>query len=721
MECVVHYTYSDGSYTELKGLSSNQYNRLVQAKKRRLESSLANRHIQQSNSVPDKGFDVARHGVHLEPCYKKFTAILSSQKRKISSSHPESTRAKRIKMDEPERLFPKVCFFCKQGRKKINKRSYYPYKITTVDAEHKIKEAALLTEDEELLLHVREVDLIAKEFMMHKPCYNNYVRQLTKKAVYEKQDFGHQKEVGDFNAVKKAIQSVILKNNQALSITALHRLYKVGFGYQFERSYRAKLKKKIIDEYDDAIIFLRIDDATPEVVASTAGLQATTVVNDKEMILKLAAEHLRDDIIAHASALDELAWPPNSDTLSCSIRNPPSSLTSFFAHLLRSKGNNITNRTKRLIDSYTADMIHGVSKGKVITLKHFLLGIGLHNLTGLKMPIKILSHLGHSIDYNVVCEIETAEAEVAMMRLSLNDDMPKSPARETCVKFWWADNFNQKLETLSGHGVIDSTHIVEFSESGEREVHEKSVFLLRTKRRSLQTVPVEVPDVRIDRRKEPVSVYDEVQEMISGDCLLADFVKLHMKWLLSRIVSSMDQIVPNFTGFFVKSTGKADELQMTKVTYLPPINAPITAYATIYKVFDIILRRAKQAELPYANITFDVGAAINAHKVLWNHPECFKNIIIHLGDFHFMKEVFNVLGSIVSGSGFEDIIFQADICSTGSLNGVLAGSHYNRCWAVHSNFTEALERLLFKRFLSIYDKSDVMKQLVGRTSVCNEE
>ena len=361
-----------------------------------------------------------------------------------------------------------------------------------------------------------------------------------------------------------------------------------------------------------------------------------------------------------------------------------------------------------------------MSRGKVITLKHFLLGIGLLTVTGLKMPIKILSHLGHSIDYNVVCEIETAEAELAMMRLSLNDDMPKSPARETCVKVWWADTCNQKLETLSGQVLLILRTLLSF-QNPEREVHEKSVFLLRTKRRSLQTVPVEVPDIRIDRRKEPVSVYDEVQEMISGDCLLADFVKVHMKWLLSRIVSSLDQIVPNFTGFFVKSAGKADELQMTKVTYLPTINAPITAYATIYKVFDVILRRAKEADLPYANITFDVGAAINAHKVLWNHSERFKHIIIHLGDFHFMKEVFNVLGSIVSGSGFEDIIFQADICSTRSLNGVLAGFHYNCCWAVHSNFAEALERLLFKRFLSIYDKSDVMKQLVGMTSVCSEE
>ena len=140
--------------------------------------------------------------------------------------------------------------------------------------------------------------------------------------------------------------------------------------------------------------------------------------------------------------------------------NPPSSLTSLFTHLLKSKNNNATNTTKRLIDSHTAGIIHGMSRGTVTTLKHSLLGVGLHNLTGLKIPIKILSHLGHSIDYKVVNEIETTDVELAMMRLSLNDGIQESLVRETCLKFWWADNFNHKLETLSGHRVIDSMHIV---------------------------------------------------------------------------------------------------------------------------------------------------------------------------------------------------------------------------------------------------------------------
>lgn len=54
----------------------------------------------------------------------------------------------------------------------------------------------------------------------------------------------------------------------------------------------------------------------------------------------------------------------------------------------------------------------------------------------------------------------------------------------------------------------------------------------------------------------------------------------------------------------------------------------------------------------------------------------------------------------MAGSGFEDIIFQSGVCTSGSLQGVLAGSHYNFGWTVHNAFSEALERLLLQRFVT---------------------
>ena len=58
-----------------------------------------------------------------------------------------------------------------------------------------------------------------------------------------------------------------------------------------------------------------------------------------------------------------------------------------------------------------------------------------------------------------------------------------------------------------------------------------------------------------------------------------------------------------------------------------------------------------------------------------------------------------VLGTLVRDSGFEDVIFSSNIRSSGSLQCVLAGSHYNRAWFVHEIFAEALEQPLLTRFL----------------------
>ena len=38
----------------------------------------------------------------------------------------------------------------------------------------------------------------------------------------------------------------------------------------------------------------------------------------------------------------------------------------------------------------------------------------------------------------------------------------------------------------------------------------------------------------------------------------------------------------------------------------------------------------------------------------------------------------------MSDSGFEDVAFQSNLCTSGSLHGVMSGTHYNRAWIVHT-------------------------------------
>ena len=67
---------------------------------------------------------------------------------------------------------------------------------------------------------------------------------------------------------------------------------------------------------------------------------------------------------------------------------------------------------ERLIDSFSQDIMYAVSKGEFLTMKHASVGLGLHSLTGQKLPLQVLSRLGHSMTYDQICEVETAQAEL---------------------------------------------------------------------------------------------------------------------------------------------------------------------------------------------------------------------------------------------------------------------------------------------------------------------
>ena len=73
----------------------------------------------------------------------------------------------------------------------------------------------------------------------------------------------------------------------------------------------------------------------------------------------------------------------------------------------------------------------------------------------------------------------------------------------------------------------------------------------------------------------------------------------------------------------------------TVEVYLPLITTKVTDFSTIQKSYLQSLSRS--VNMPFVNVTLDVGTAINAFKTVWTYPEQYNNIIIHLGGFHFLK------------------------------------------------------------------------------------
>ena len=65
------------------------------------------------------------------------------------------------------------------------------------------------------------------------------------------------------------------------------------------------------------------------------------------------------------------------------------------------------------------------------------------------------------------------------------------------------------------------------------------------------------------------------------------------------------------------------------------------------------------------HIIMDAGAAIKAYHVVWNDADYWNDINIHLGDFHDIMTIFGIIGTFISGSGFEKIVYQSGLCMSG--------------------------------------------------------
>ena len=165
MQCVAHYSITDRTYSKLNTVSQNQLRRLNEAKVVREKDTVeANRHSTQCATIPtNEEFNAELHGIHLDPCYKRFTKILCpSSKRNLSESSTQvpAPRTKRQKRSSSTAdLFPTTCFKCNVKRiQKRGKKDEYPHKVTLASVALNLKLAAIKSNDEPRIIQFNARD-----------------------------------------------------------------------------------------------------------------------------------------------------------------------------------------------------------------------------------------------------------------------------------------------------------------------------------------------------------------------------------------------------------------------------------------------------------------------------------------------------------------------------------------------------------------------------------
>ena len=219
--------------------------------------------------------------------------------------------------------------------------------------------------------------------------------------------------------------------------------------------------------------------------------------------------------------------------------------------------------------------------------------------------------------------------------------------------------------------------------------------------RSLNFDSATLPECYITVRKSPIMNLNQTVYP-GGDTAFHEDTLKQLLWVLARMEGNIThQSVPGLTGFLSK-TGIVPE-SLTTIDYYPVISNPITEYKTVQECIRYAECATQEVQQKYTIITFDLGVCMKAYPLIWNQPERYANHIILIGTFHLSSACMKMLAKKMEGSGFSDILLEADLIGTGSIKGVLSGKHYERALHCHKVIAEALERLLLLQYFSTHD------------------
>ena len=212
-------------------------------------------------------------------------------------------------------------------------------------------------------------------------------------------------------------------------MSLLHTIYGLSSS---NSTYRSKLKDRIMKRFKDQINFLPVGPKTPEILVDASTPVSELAFKDKSGCIIKAAEYLCNDIISYSQNLPTVSWPPQAELQRNDKLLPPNVLL-FLRHMLHSQisKRKPSDSVDHVVHSIASDLVAGVTNGKIMVGKQFLLALGLHNITGTRKVVDIVNRFGHCINYKTTCEIETAQAVKAQALSERSSALPLVPIEQS--------------------------------------------------------------------------------------------------------------------------------------------------------------------------------------------------------------------------------------------------------------------------------------------------
>jgi len=562
-----------------------------------------------------------------------------------------------------QRLFPQTeCLFCNKQTKYIpsSRVKEKLVKCQTYCADDSIKEAARNKNDFAVIGRIADMNLATREAKYHESCRRSYLRR---------DDRLHHTPSVDGEALCWT----------AVRLMRMSMLRKIYLEYMeskhpehFNDSYPSqKLKTKLINHFGPQLQFwLPSATCKSELVFSfqidigeAVDIAFESATSDTR-ILQKAAAILNKHVVDDWSHSQKMPWSPSAAFLNSGEVSPPNSLIVFLKQLITGKkSGSYGERVNRICGSIAQDICTATTRGQWTMPKHILLSMSLRQLTKKEEVITILNRYGHCQSYIKVLELETAMAN----RIHLNDSLLSSnisTVGNVVSHFVW-DDFDVNEATPSGCGTTHITHGIVVQKINQAvTLRPEFSSVVRTKEHSFKHVTQPLRVCYAKKKTEPVVMVSHKTLPIAAQ----ESQPTELLWMICRFLQNTNANVPDWAGWVSKTT-ETYHVAMSNIGYMTPIFNPATDQSTVKQCLITSMEATKKLQQEYTFVTFDLAMAKIAYNIVWDMPDEFKNVIIHLGGFHIMCSYMGVLGKMMTGTGFE--VIASGVCASGSINQVL--------------------------------------------------
>lgn len=460
---------------------------------------------------------------------------------------------------------------------------------------------------------------------------------------------------------------------------------------------------------DETLIVANLESSTDESSSPNPDPRIKVSMHDLEAI-ELYHTGLLVNRVLDQSTPDHIPWPPTSadiTTENCMLSVPPM-LFNLLATIVGANDKEVPlyevcqvnkDLTRAKILSICQDIVYLASNGTKQTPKSLALGLSVRHLTGSSSLSTLLNRFGHSAGYDTLMRYETA---LAKRQQDISENIPEGFHRHKTTIFVY-DNIDFGEETSSGAGTTHHTNGIMVQQIGSDEHTAQSAQVPDIGKRERSFTPLTPTPVIYyhGKRVGPSYQVADLDLPTAQVCLnsLSRSRDTDTSFMLLKSIQSNP--LPGWTGFNMHLTPTIGPL--SKIHYLPVIEASSTEHSTIKTILQHITAMADKLETQTVIAVFDQAIYAKVQEQIWMNPTIAERIIVRLGEFHTVMSFLAVLGKRFSCSGLEDILVESGVVALGSMNTVLNGHMYNRAIMAHKLLYEALGRLQVSEFLDTLD------------------